>query len=198
MKKKTTISLFFAMGMLFLLSSPVLANEWTLDLNHSSIRFGVKHIFSTVWGHFSDFEGKIQFDPDKLDQSAFDFIVKVNSINTSNEKRDTHLRSDDFFSADRFPTMQFRSSRITHGQGNTYMVQGTMTLKETQIPMEIPFTFHGTAPNPFNKGEQVAGFDTEFVLNRLEFGVGSGKFFKMGVVGDQVRVMISLETIRKL
>ncbi len=78
------------------------------------------------------------------------------------------------------------------------MVQGTMTIKETEMPREIPFTFHGTASSPLNKGELVAGFDTEFLLNRLEFGVGDGKFFKMGVVGEQVRVMISLETIRKL
>lgn len=200
MKKFTAYLAICTTSLFLIFSSPSLARayEWNLDGNHSSIRFGIKHIFSTVWGNFSDFEGKILFDPDNLDQSSFDFTVKVNSINTLNGKRDTHLRSDDFFSADKFPLMQFRSTKIIHKQGSTYVVAGTMTLKETQIPMEIPFTFHGTAPSPFNKGELVAGFDTEFFLNRLEFGVGSGKFFQMGVVGDQVHVQISLEAIRKI
>lgn len=200
MKKFTACLAICTTAILLMLSSPSLARayEWNLDPNHSSIRFGIKHIFSTVWGHFSDFEGKLLFDPDKLDQSGFDFSVKVNSINTFNGKRDTHLRSDDFFSADKFPVMEFRSTKIRHKEGSTYVVEGIMTLKETRVPMEIPFTFHGTAPSPFNKGELVAGFDADFFLNRLEFGVGSGKFFQMGVVGDKVHVQISLEAVRKI
>lgn len=174
-----------------------LGQEWTVDTIHSGIRFGVKHVFSTVWGEFSDFEGKILFDPDNLDQSAFDFTIKVNSINTFNEKRDIHLRSDDFFAAATYPTMGFRSSEIHHRGGSHYTVIGTMRIKETRRRMEIPFTYHGTVLSPFNNKDLLTGFDSEFTLNRLEFGVGTGKFFNQRMVGDKVRVLISVEAVGK-
>ncbi|MBA3009346.1 MAG: YceI family protein [Proteobacteria bacterium] len=194
--KKSLVHLLILV--VFFAPSLVWGNEWKIDVNHSSIRFGVKHIFSTVSGYFPDFKGKIVFDPDALDQSAFDFTVKVKSINTANTKRDTHLRSDDFFSADTFPNMKFRSSKIVHQGGSLYVVTGTMTLKETSRSMDIPFTFHGVLPSPFNKKEEVAGFDTEFTINRLDFGVGSGKFSKMGVVDEMVRVVISIEALGEI
>lgn len=191
---------FFLYTLMFLMagvSAQAAARQWTIDANHSSIHFGVKHIFSTVRGHFPDFEGKITFDPDDLAHSHFDFTVTVKSINTNNGKRDTHLRSNDFFAVDAFPVMTFKSSTITHKGDNNYVVSGDMTLKETTKTMDIPFTFHGTAPNPFNKKEEVAGFDANFSLNRLDFGVGTGKFLKMGVVGDTVQVHISVEAVGK-
>jgi polyisoprenoid-binding protein YceI len=92
--------------------------------------------------------------------------------------------------------MTFTSSKITHKQGNTYEVAGTMTIKDTAQNMNIPFVFHGTAPSPFDKKQIVAGFDTTFSLDRLAFGVGDGKFFKMGVVGDVVDITISVEALR--
>ncbi len=169
--------------------------DWTIDSNHSAIQFNVKHIFSTVFGSFSDFSGKIRFDPEKLNQSSFDFVVQVKSINTGNGKRDNHLRSKDFFGADDYSVMTFKSSKIRHKEGKTYWVTGVMTLKETSTSMEIPFVFHGTAPSPFNKKQEIIGFDTRFNLDRLAFGVGNGKFHQMGVVGDQVEVVISVEAI---
>lgn len=183
----------YALIIFLLVVSPSWGKEWALDPNHSVIQFGVKHIFSTVPGSFSDFEANIQFDPENPEKSRFDFTVQVKSVDTGNTKRDNHLRSKDFFEASAWPVMTFTSSKVTKGHGNTYVAAGTMTLKETSMPMEIPFVFHGTAPSPFNKKQVVAGFDTEFDLDRLDFGVGTGKFHKMGVVGRTVRVKISLE-----
>ncbi|MBI9089119.1 MAG: YceI family protein [Desulfobacterium sp.] len=177
------------------ISSPAWGKEWTLDTNHSLVQFGIKHIFSTVSGSFSDFEGRIFFDPENLGKSSFDFTVQVKSIDTGNTKRDNHLRSKDFFEAATWPTMTFKSAKITRGQGNTYVATGTMTLKKTAKTMAIPFVYHGTAPSPFNKKQVVTGFDTEFDLDRLDFGVGNGKFHKMGVVGRGVRVKISIEAL---
>lgn len=177
------------------ISSPAWGQEWTLDTNHSLVQFGIKHIFSTVSGSFSDFEGRIFFDPENLGKSSFDFTVQVKSIDTGNTKRDNHLRSKDFFEASTWPTMTFKSAKITRGQGNSYVATGAMTLKKTAKTMAIPFIYHGMAPSPFNKKQVVAGFDTEFDLDRLDFGVGNGKFHKMGVVGREVRVKISLEAL---
>jgi len=161
-----------------------------------TIQFRIKHIFSTVFGYFPDFDGTIRFDPEHLDQSKFEFTVQIKTINTPNAKRDTHLRSNDFFAADKYPVMTFTSSKITHKQDNTYQVSGTMTIKDTAKDMNIPFVFHGTTPSPFDKKQIVAGFDTAFSLDRLAFGVGDGKFFTMGVVGDVVDVTISVEALR--
>jgi polyisoprenoid-binding protein YceI len=193
---KKQLKLFTVLLML-LVPAFAWGQEWKIDANHSAIGFGVKHIFSTVWGHFSEYDGTIQFDPNALDQSRFDFTVKVKSINTQNGKRDNHLRSKDFFAADKFPVMGFTSSKITHKEGKHYIVTGTLQLKETRKEMQIPFVFHGTAPSPFNKDQVVAGFDTDFVINRLDFGVGNGKFKKMGVVDEMVRIMITIEAIGK-
>ena len=169
--------------------------DWTIDPNHSAIQFNVKHIFSTVFGSFSDFSAEIRFDPEKLDQSSFDFEVQVKSVNTGNGKRDNHLRSKDFFGADKYPIMTFKSSNIRHKEGKTYWVSGVMTLKKISKSMEMPFVFHGIVPSPFNKKQEIIGFDTGFSLDRLAFGVGNGKFHKMGVVGDKVEVVISVEAI---
>lgn len=189
---KPLIGIFIILSMI---GSPALAKEWQLDSNHSTVRFGVKHIFSTVYGSFPDVDALIRFDPEALEQSIFDFTVRVNSINTGNGKRDNHLRSKDFFDAADFPVMRFKSGKIIHLKGNHYSMTGTMTLKETSKEMEIPFIFHGTAPSPFDKSKLVTGFDTQFAIDRLEFGVGNGKFHKMGVVGRQVRVTISVEAL---
>lgn len=176
-------------------ASPSWAAEWKMDPLHSAVQFEIKHIFSTVFGRFSDFDGAMVFDPDNLEKSRFDFTVQVASVDTDNTKRDNHLRSKDFFAADEFPAMRFVSSAVTHKGGDTYLVRGTMTIKETSTEMEIPFVFHGVTPSPFKKSQMVAGFDTEFSLDRLAFGVGNGKFYKMGVVGKTVQVRISVEAL---
>lgn len=194
-KERPMKKMIYVLGFLILFSSSAWAKDWALDPNHSAIQFGITHIFSTVFGSFSDFEGNIRFDPDNLDKSRVAFIVRVSSINTGNTKRDNHLRSNDFFDAAAFPVMEFVSEKITHKTGNQYTAVGTMTLKKTSRTMEIPFVFHGTAPSPFDKKQVVIGFDTRFALNRLEFGVGNGKFYKMGVVGDMVDVSISIEAL---
>jgi polyisoprenoid-binding protein YceI len=178
-----------------LLSAPVWGNEWALDKNHSVVQFGVKHVFSTVMGTFSDFDAVLVFDPKNPGAGKFDFTIKVASINTGNTKRDNHLRSKDFFDEKAFPLMRFTSSKIIHKGGNKYMVTGTMTLKETSKTMEIPFIFHGTAPSPFKPSQIIAGFDTRFDLERLDFKVGNGKFAEMGVVGKTVRVTLSIEAV---
>jgi polyisoprenoid-binding protein YceI len=136
------------------------------------------------------------FDPDNLEKSKFDFVVKVDSINTNNGKRDTHLRSDDFFAVSKYPVMTFKSSRVSHIIGNKYALEGQMTIKDVTKSMALEFIYWGQKGNPFKKNEMVAGFDTRFNIDRLDFHVGDGKFYKMGVVGKDVDVLITLEAVR--
>ncbi len=189
--------IYFILSLLLLGQTHVMANEWKIDPNHSDILFEIKHIYSTVSGHFSDFIGEVFFDPDNLEKSKFDFVVNVDSINTNNEKRDTHLRSNDFFAANKYPAMTFKSSRVSHAGGNKYILEGKMTIKDVTKDMVLEFIHWAQKENPVKKNEMVAGFDTRFNINRLDFHVGDGKFYKAGVVGKDVDILITLEVGRK-
>ena len=172
------------------------APEWDLDRTHANIYFDITHIFSMTRGHFDDFSASFAFDPDNLDQSRFEFTVDIDSVNTNLSKRDQHLRSDDFFHASRYPEMTFKSTEIKHLQGDEYQVTGDLQLKEVTKTLTVPFVFHGVTESPLQKDVLVAGFDASFVLDRLAYGVGSGKFFDLGVVGRDVQVVLSLEMVR--
>ena len=189
--------IYLILSLLLLGQTQVMAQEWKIDPIHTGVLFEIKHIYSTVRGHFSDFTGDVFFDPDNLGKSKFDFVVKIDSINTNNGKRDNHLRSNDFFSENKYPVMTFKSSRVSHASGNKYVLEGKMTIKDVTKDMVLEFIYWGQKENPFKKNEMVAGFDTRFNINRLDFHVGDGKFYKMGVVGKDVDVLISLEVVRK-
>jgi polyisoprenoid-binding protein YceI len=178
-------------------SSISIANQWNIDHDHSEIRFKVKHIYATISGQFADFQGKIFFNPDNLDKAKFDFTVKVKTINTNNGKRDNHLRSKDFFNVDKFPVMRFKSSKITRIKDNLYALEGMMTIKDITKKMNLKFKFFEPQQHPFDNKKLVAGFKTFFIIPRLDFHVGSGKFLKMGVVGENVDVEMSMEALRK-
>ena len=189
--------IYLILSLLLLGQTQVMAQEWKIDPIHTGILFEIKHIYSTVRGHFSDFTGDVFFDPDNLGKSKFDFVVKVDSINTNNGKRDTHLRSDDFFAASKYPVMTFKSSRVSHAGGNKYVLEGKMTIKDVTKDMVLEFIYWGQKENPFKKNEMVTGFDTRFNINRLDFHVGDGKFYTMGVVGKDVDILITIEAVGK-
>ena len=194
----TAYKVFTATLLVVLLAGPVQAAppQWKVDPAHSGIFFGVKHILSTTHGFFEDFTGTTYFDPKDLANSRFDFTVKVKSINTYNRKRDGHLRSADFFDAGKYPEMTFKSTRIVHLGDTRYAVEGKLTVKDVTRDVKIPFTFFGTRSHPFNADQTVAGFEARFSIDRLAYHVGNGKFLKMGVVGQTVDIVISMEVTR--
>jgi polyisoprenoid-binding protein YceI len=190
-----TLLRFIILSGLFVFSSYASAFQWTLDADHSEIRFKINHILTTVSGQFTEFNGDVLFDPDTPETGQFNFIVKVKSINTNNGKRDNHLRSKDFFDADKFPEMTFKSSRIHHLEKNRYALEGLMTIKDVSQKIQIEFEFFQPLPHPFDKQKKVGGFQTNFTIPRLEYNVGNGKFLKMGVVGRDVDVEIAMEAL---
>jgi len=178
-------------------SSGAAANEWKLDLSHSNVLFDVRHIYSSVGGRFPDFTGKVFFDPAQPEKSSCEFVVKVDSIDTANGKRDNHLRADDFFAAKSHPKMTFKSKTVKPLSGNTYLLTGDMTIRDVTKEVEMEFTYLGQKEHPFKKGQIVAGFETRLTIDRLDYNVGNGKFYKMGVVGKEVNIFVSLEMTRK-
>jgi len=188
--------ILIVLSLILLGQAQLMAHEWKVDPVHTGILFEIKHVYSIVRGHFSNFTGDVFFDPDNLEKSRFDFVVKVGSINTNTGKRDNHLRSNDFFAASKYSTMMFKSSRVSHTNGNKYILEGKMTIKDVTKDMVLEFIYWGQKENPFKKNQMVAGFDTRFKINRLDFHVGDGKFYKMGVVGKDVDILITLEVLR--
>lgn len=182
---------------LFFFSSYASASQWTTDADHSEIRFKIKHILTTISGQFTEFNGNLLFDPQTPEAGKFDFTVNVKSVDTNNGKRDNHLRSKDFFDADKFPQMKFTSSKIYHLKDNRYALEGVMTIKDVSQKIQIEFEFFPPQPHPFDKKKNVAGFHTTFTIPRLAYHVGNGKFLKMGVVGSDVEVEIAMEALTK-
>ena len=173
------------------------ATAWELDEAHAYIYFTVEHIFSKVRGHFEDFSAKIHFDPDNLAESSFYFEIEVDSIDTYLGKRDRHLRSEDFFHEKKYPKIFFQSKKITAAGETSYNVDGTLTIKGKEYDFTLPLTLAGVADHPMVKGARVAGFNSEFTLDRLEYGVGSGKYYDMGVVGKDVELLVTIEVLHK-
>lgn len=196
MKKPAYFSI--VLTVIYILTSHAFAsaNEWKIDPAHSGIYFRAKHIYSATNGYFNKFEGDITFNPANLDESGFNFKVKVKSINTNDSKRDNHLLSGDFFNAKKYPEMTFKSKTIKHVKGDQYTVEGVMTVKNVSKTIEVPFTFFGSKQHPFKPKVMVAGFEARITIDRLAYQVGVGKFYKMGVVGKDVDVLISLEATR--
>ncbi len=193
--KGVTAAVLFAVS---LISQSALAQQekWDIDPAHSSITFDIRHTFAVVRGVFLDFSGTVVFDPDAKMLHKCDFEVQVDSVNTHITQRDDHLRTPDFFDAARYPTMRFDTTEIKKRADNQYAVTGTLTIKDVSQTITVPVTFLGVRDNPLNPKQQVAGFETEFSIDRLAYHVGSGKFYDMGVVGKDVSVMVSLEVTR--
>jgi polyisoprenoid-binding protein YceI len=197
MKKIIKITVYFLSAFFILSHAQAAAPEWKLDFDHTGLYFSIDHIYSTVRGHFDKFEGTVMFSPDDLANSRFDFEVEINSINTNNSKRDRHLKSADFFDSKKFPTMTFKSRAVKHVKGNQYTVDGTLTIKDVSKEISLPFIFFGKKDFPFDKKLEVAGFEARMTLDRLAYNVGSGKYVDMGVVGQDVEVLISIEVLRE-
>ena len=191
--KKTALLLLFV---LVLGPLQAAAQSWNLDTVHTNFYFDVKHTYATVRGQFMDFSGDVYFDPENPGKSRFDFVIKVESVDTKVGKRDTHLRSPDFFDTAKYPLITFRSSKVTDGGDNTYIVEGKLTIKDVSRDVALEFVYHGQKDNPLKPGEIVAGIDARLTIDRLAYHVGDGKFYKMGVVGKDVDILLTLELLR--
>lgn len=171
------------------------AREWELDNVHSNIYFSVDHIFSKVQGHFNEFTAKVNFDPAKLQESRFFFEIKVDSIDTNIGKRDKHLLSADFFDAGKYPLITFESKTITDAGHGVYELAGKLNVKGKVYDLTIPLTLAGVKDHPAVQGKQVTGFNGKITVDRLALNVGDGKFYKMGMVGKDVEVLVTLEAL---
>lgn len=163
------------------------AQSLKVDPVHSSIRAGVGHLgVTTVWGRFDDFEGTINLTEGK---ESVSFTVKTTSVDTAVQKRDTHLRSKDFFNVEKFATATFKSTAVKKLDDKTYEVTGDFTLLDVTQPVTTKVILTGTGKGM--EGEQRTGFETEFSVKRSAFGIT----FMEGALSDEVKIRINVEAI---
>ena len=189
--------LLFLLFLLVMVPFQAAAQQWKIDYAHTNFYFEVNHTYVPVRGQFTKFTGDVYFDPGNLEKSKFDFVINVDSVDTKIGKRDTHLRSPDFFEASKFPVMTFKSSSVSSGGDNKYIVNGVLTIKDVSKKLALEFEYHGQKDNPIKSGEVVAGLETKLVLDRLEYNVGDGKFYKLGVVDKDVNILFVIELMRE-
>ena len=193
--KKALFSLTLAVLLLFGQNASAAARAWELDTDHSNVYFSIEHIYAKVQGRFAAIAATVHFDPANLKESRFDFEIKVDSIDTGIKQRDDHLRSADFFASSDHPLITFTSNAVTAAGEGVYQVAGTLTVKGKSRDLVLPLTLAGVKDHPTTPGKQVAGFNGRLSVDRLALGVGDGKFYKMGLLGKEVEVLVTLELL---
>ena len=159
-----------------------LQGVWLLDASHSYVDFSIRHFLAKSKGSFQKIQGVIDFS----DTPSMNVTIDVESINTSNENRDSHLRSDEYFDTAKFPTMTFVSKSFNN-TGNGMSVTGDLTIRDITKEIEFPLIYLGKQDT--GRGYPSAAFEGEITIKRTEFGVG-----KEGVsLGDEVTIEFSLE-----
>ncbi len=168
---------------------------FAIDKSHSEVQFQVRHLVTKVRGRFTDFSGTVQFDEARPDDSRVNFSVAVASIDTATPDRDAHLRSEDFFFADKFPTLTFTSTRVVRRSAELFDVIGTLTIRGVSREVTLPVSYLGAAKDPW--GNARAGFETEITINRKDFGLTWNAALETGgfLVGDEVKLSVSVQAI---
>lgn len=198
--KKIILSIslsFFAIILGLTTSTAQSATQWKLDKSHTSVNFSINHFFSAVTGKFSNFDGAFNFDPNNVAESKTDFTIAVKSVNTDDGKRDKHLQSGDFFNANEFPNISFKSTKIEKKNNKEFLVHGQLTIRDKTKDVVLPLKITGEMEHPMMKGTIILGLASNLKINRTEYGVGTGSWAATMVVGDEVDINIHMELNRK-
>lgn len=167
--------------------------KWTVDKAHSGVKFTVTHlVVSEVEGSFKLFDGSMETSKPDFSDAKINFTVDVNSVNTDNDMRDKHLKSDDFFSAEKYPQMKFQSTSFTSAGGNKYKLGGNLTIKDVTKPAVFDVTYGGTANA---MGKTKSGFKAKTTINRFDYNLKWDKATEAGglVVSKDVELIVNVE-----
>ena len=168
--------------------------KWKIDPAHSEINFKVKHlVVSTVTGHFSKFDASIETNKEDFSDAKINFEADINSIDTKNEQRDAHLKSADFFDADKHPKMSFVSKSVKRISDHEMQVIGNLSLRGITKEITLDVIYNGTVAG-FG-GTEVAGFEVRGKVNRFDFGLQWNALTEAGgvVVSNEVKIEILAE-----
>jgi polyisoprenoid-binding protein YceI len=175
-------------GLLFSAVSAASAavETYVIDSVHSSVGFSIRHFVSKVPGSFSKLNGTITVDRENLEKSSVEAVVDIGSVNTSNEKRDAHLRSPDFFDAAKYGTSTFKSTSWKKTGEDTYDIAGDLTLHGVTKEVVLQTTLLGFGPGA--RGTQLSGWEGKTTIKKSDFGIAGPS-----ILGDDVTITLSIE-----
>ncbi|MDZ7694868.1 MAG: YceI family protein [Balneolaceae bacterium] len=172
--------------------------RWKIDPSHSEVQFKVKHlVISTVTGSFGTYDATVETEGKTFEGADVYFEADINSISTNNEDRDNHLKSDDFFNAEKHPKLTFESTSVEKTGDDKYTITGDLTIRGTTKEVELKAVHGGTVEDPY--GQTKAGFEITGTVNRKEFGLEWDAVTEAGnvVVGDKVKLMLNVQFIQQ-
>ena len=191
---KKFISTLSVLAFLFMsIQSYAQLTKWTVDKSHSNVNFTVTHMtISEVEGTFKIFEGNVEHTKPDFSDAVINFQVDINSVNTENENRDKHLKSEDFFNAAQFPTMKFTSTSMKPLGNNKYQLSGNLTIRDITKPVVFDVSYGGTINT--SRGKK-SGFKAKTTINRFDYNLKWDRATEAGglVVGKDVDIQINLE-----
>jgi polyisoprenoid-binding protein YceI len=171
---------------------------YNIDTAHSEINFKVKHLMITnVTGKFTEFNATMQADKEDFSDAKITFSANVNSISTNNEQRDAHLKSNDFFNAEKFPTLHFESTSIAPKSADNFELTGNLTIRDITKTVVLNVEFGGKIVDPY--GQTKLGFELAGKINRKDFGLTWSATTETGgiVVSDEVRLQLAVQMIQQ-
>jgi polyisoprenoid-binding protein YceI len=168
--------------------------KWVLDPMHSEVQFKVKHlVISTVSGFFKSFEGQLETPSENFEGASIDFSLDISSIDTNQTQRDEHLKSAEFFDAEKYPKITFKSTSFKNTGDEEYELKGDLTVKGITKPVKLNVEFGGSAADFY--GNTKAGFEISGKINRKEFGLTWDGVTEAGsiVVGEDIKLLINVQ-----
>jgi len=182
-------------GSLMTLSHSAFAATYNLDVKHTAVSFKIRHLLSNVQGTFNEFEGQFEYEPGKPETWKAEAAIQTASIDTRLKERDNHLRSADFFDAEKYPTLTFKSTEVTSATATAAVVKGILTIHGVEKPVALDLKIHGVAKDPW--GNTRSGFTATAKINRKDFGIEWNKALDTGglLLGDEVEITIEVEGI---
>lgn len=169
---------------------------WTIDPQHSSVGFEVKHMmFSRVRGHFTTLDGTIELAEDGLEHSRVKTVVDAASIDTGQEDRDEHLRSADFFDVERFPTLRFESRSVEPSKDGRFKVTGDLEIRGVTREVQLDVVRLGSGTDPW--GNERTGFRGSTTIDRRDFELTWNQALEAGgvLVGNDVRISVEIQAV---
>ena len=172
--------------------------QWNFDTTHSNVEFVVRHMMVTnVRGQFRNFSGTLEFDPANPAATSVDVTIDVASVDTGVEDRDNHLKSADFFEAETYPNITFKSTNIEVVDEATAKMTGDLTIKDVTKPVTLDVEFLGQGASPF--GDFRAGFEASGKIDREAFGLTWNAALETGgvLVGKDVKLQLAVQVIKQ-
>jgi polyisoprenoid-binding protein YceI len=167
--------------------------QWTLDKSHAKLVFNVSHLMvSEIEGRFKSFDSKITSTKEDFSDAVIELTADVKSINTDDAGRDAHLMKPDFFDAEKYPTLSFKSTSFTKVEGKKYVLTGDLTMHGVTKKVQLDVVYNGNAIHPYTK-KTIAGFKVSGKIKRTDFGVGS---VPGAIVGEEVVIDSNLEFMK--